>query len=447
MFLSETTERHSFPNRQDIISKSLWNSLFLYIYKQKYFFNDPILKTTNLYLLILLPFLSLAQELPCKASLKANRGHQFSMSEPKTEACSFIEKDKQVLIRYAPTHNHIVVQYNKTTLWEFKTSGGEIEGPLYIEKNSQGDVVLEDSIDPKARHRKTYMDFFYSSHVVSSKIYYPGKRLASCIYYSRINGWDSLTKAWYTNGIPKTLHVKNLWGSDSVVVQWDSRGVLRSRTTDADLEYYYETGILQEKSSLKEPRSSYLYNEAGILEKTTRDTLIETTVCKQQKTFYPTGILKSVEYYSSSDIPCLTWLLYTPAGILKSKVNKGPILNTENPPKDPWVDAPYEAFSKAESRPEFPGGEGKFKAYMNAALADLLCKSKVPLNGAYTLRYGTDESGKPFFISIDGLQAQETRSLFEAIFSRMPLWKPGRLSGKTIGMQYAVELQVEKIKD
>ena len=406
-----------------------------------------IMNSSLLYLSIFLPFLSVAQPKPCKANLKANRGHQLSMGEPKTEACSFIEKDKQVLIRYAPTHNHVIVQHNKTALWEFNTSGGEIEGSLYIEKNNQGDVVLEDSIAPKARHRKKYLDFFYSSHVVSSKIYYPGKRLASCVYYSLVNGWDSLTREWYTNGIPKNLHIKNLWGSDSVVVQWDSSGVLRSRTSDAGFEHYYETGILQEKSSLKEPRSSHFYNEAGVLEKARRDTLIETAVCRQQKTFYPTGILKSVEYYSSSDIPCLTWLFYTPAGVLKSKVNKGPILITVNPTEDKWAEPPYEVFSKVESLPQFPGGDGKFKEYMSTALADLLCKSEVPLSGAYTLRYGTDESGKPFFISIDGQEAEKNLSRFKAIFDQMPVWKPGRLSGKTIGMHYAVGLRVENIKN
>lgn len=400
------------------------------------------MKTPLLYLFLFLTVLSFAQAEPCKARLKANRRYLLTMGEPKTEACSFIIKDKQVLIRYDTTYNKISVQVNKIPLWEFKTVGGEIEGPLYIEKNSRGDVILKDSIDPKARHRKKYLDFFYSNHVVSSKTYYPGNQPASFIYYSLVNGWDSLTREWYTNGIPKNLHVKNLWGADSVVVQWDSSGVLRSHITDAGLEYYYETGILQEKSSLKDPRRSYYYNESGILEKATRDTLIGIVICKQQKIFYPTGILKSVEYYSSSNIPCLTWLYYSSSGTLKSKVNKGPVLITMNLPEERWSEPPYEVFSSVESRPEFPGGERKFREYMNIALADLLCKSEAAMSGTYTLRYGIDESGKPFFISIGGQEAEKTQHLFTRLFDKMPLWKPGRLSGKVIGEYYAAELHI-----
>lgn len=403
-----------------------------------------IMKSPLLYFLFFLPFLSFAQTKPCKTNLKANRGHLLTMSEPKTEACCFREKDKQVLIRYQPTYNMVTVKYNATTLWEFKTASGEIEGPLYTEKNSRGDVILEDSIDAKARHRKKYLDFFYSNHIVSSKTYYSGKRPASCIYYSRVNGWDSLTKEWYTNGLPKSLCYKNLWGSDSALVQWDSSGILRSYASNIRTEYYYSTGILQEKSSLKEPKNSWSYNEEGILEKTTCDTLIDNVICKQHMTFYPTGILKSVEYYSSSNIPCLTWLLYTPSGILKSKVNKGPILITGNPPEDMWEEPPYKVFSSVESKPEFPGGDRKFKEYMKTALADLLCKSEVAMSGTYILRFGVDEQGKPFFISIEGKEAGKTTSLFAVVFSNMPLWRPGRLAGKAIGEYYAAELSITK---
>lgn len=406
------------------------------------------MKTPILYVLLFLPFLSLAQAEPCKARLKANRGHVLTMGKPEQEASRFSFGDRTITIYDCPGDDSVYI-YNKGRLFSaFTVSGNEITSSYNEYDADKRYMIMKDSINPqKGRHKKTY-PLFASNHVVSSQTFYPNQQPAVYIYYSLVNGSDSVRKEWYHNGLPRLLEVYETPGSSFTYkfrMHWDSSGILRNSHDAVASASYYPNGIIQTRILHAKPGIATWYNEEGIIQELSYDTLISGITCRYKKTFYPTGILKNVEYYCSGT-PCLTWGFYSPEGILKQSIKKGPLVTGPNEPEPVPEEPLYDHVRYVEQVAEFPGGHSKLMEYMKGKLDEIICKSEVELKDSYRLHFYIRTDGKPVFAKIEGFNADRLNTLFSSLFESMPLWRAGKRQGLYAQDQYVAILSVEKKK-
>lgn len=399
-------------------------------------------RSLSLLFLILSGFIASAQENTCKPSLKANRHKVLKLGDASIEGTEYRSGDITYLSDYLTSNRRrIQVKSSNRLISEFYMEGAEISGNVYREYDLSGKIKLTDSLDQKkGRHTKSYLGYFSSSHVVSSTRHYPNGNPESSTYYNLRKGEDSIIKTWYSNRFPKSYRIKNYWQSDSVVTKWDSTGILRERRTSAGTELYYPDGVLMLKVL---PYSKWSYSPDGILEEVSRDTLIAGKACRQKKTFYPGGILKSVEYYSN-DEPCYTWTFYTSEGLFKNKVKKGAPTALEIGVG--MVEAEYapEIFAYVEQNPEYPGGDQAFRNEMEKRMVGLLCKSKTEWSGSYKLRYTINESGEAVFQGLQGINADLLSASFAALFTGLPKWKPGKQNGRAMTVHFVVEVSVKE---
>ena len=225
-----------------------------------------------------------------------------------------------------------------------------------------------------------------------------------------------------------------------MVTKWDSTGILRERTNSAGTELYYPDGILMLRVL---PHSKWSYSSHGILEDVSRDTMIAGKTCEQKKTFYASGILKSVEYYNNGE-PCYTWTFYTSEGLFKNTVKKG--LPTALETGVGMVAAEYapEFYAYVEENPIYPGGDQAFRKEMEKRLSDLLCQSETEITGTYKLRYLVNEFGEVLVRGLEGANADKLTGSFVALFSGMPKWKPGKQNGQTMSVRFILNLSVNE---
>lgn len=385
-----------------------------------------------------------AQDKACKPALKANRHKVLRLGNASIEGTEYRIGDLHFQIKapgtyLASSYRKITVRQSGKILAEFNTSGSEISDKLYREYNLTGKLKMIDSLG-FGTHLKTYMGFFQSSRVSSSTTYYTNGSPAGYVRYNPHNGHEAVIKEWYTNYFPKSYRIKNCWQSDSVVTKWDSTGILRERRTSAGTELYYPDGVLMLKVL---PNSKWSYTPDGILEDVSRDTLIAGKTCRQKKTFYPNGILKSVEYYSN-DEPCYTWTFYTPEGLFKHKLKKGPPTALEIGVGMVEDEYAPEIFTYVEQHPEYPGGDHAFRNDMEKRMVGLLCKSETELSGSYKLRYTVNESGEAVFHGLEGINAELLSPSFAGLFNGLPKWKPGKQNGRLMTVHFAIDVSVKE---
>ncbi len=402
----------------------------------------------SLYLIVLFlglsAFRATAQDKPCKPSLKANRHKALRLGDASIEGTEYRIGDRHFQLKapgayLASSYRKVTIRQSGKILAEFNTSGSEISDKIYREYDLSGKLIIIDSLG-FGMHVKTYMGFFQSNRVGSSTLYYPNGNLARYVSYSRRNGHEAVIKEWYSNRFPKSIRIKNYWQSDSVVTKWDSTGILRERTNSAGTELYYPDGVLMLKVW---PYSKWSYSPDGILEDVSRDTLIAGKTCQQKKTFYPGGILKSVEYYSNEK-PCYTWTFYTPEGLFKNKVTKGSPTALEIGVEMVAAEYAPEIFTYVEQNPEYPGGDHAFRNEMEKRMADLLCQSKSELSGSYKLGYTINESGEAVFHGLQGINADLLSPFFAGLFTGLPKWKPGKQNGRAMTVHFVVDVSVKE---
>lgn len=389
-------------------------------------------------------FIATAQDKPCKPSLKANRHKVLRLGDASIEGTEYRFGDLHVQLKapgtyQASSYRKVTIRQSGKILAEFNTSGSEISDKIYREYNLSGKLTMMDSLG-FGMHLKTYMGFFQSSRVGSSTLYDANGNPARYVSYNRRNGHEAVIKEWYANHFPKSIRIKNYWQSDSVVTKWDSTGILRERRTSAGTELYYPDGVLMLKVL---PYSKWSYSPDGILEEVSRDTLIAGKACRQKKTFYPGGILKSVEYYSN-DEPCYTWTFYTSEGLFKNKVKKGAPTAMEIGVGMVEVEYAPEIFAYVEQNPEYPGGYQAFRNEMEKRMVGLLCKSKTEWSGSYKLRYTINESGEAVFQGLQGINADLLSASFAALFTGLPKWKPGKQNGRAMTVHFVVGVSVKE---
>lgn len=414
--------------------------LFKAAFKMTFYFHS--IRYILFLLLTFSDFLLSAQDKPCKPILKANRHKEIVLGDSRMKSTEFKIGGRSVLTEHLTSNrNKVTVRQSSQVLTEFYTDEAGISGNVYREYDSGGKLKMTDSLDQsRGMRKKTYLDFFYSNHVVSSTLHYPNGNSASRVYYSLKTGKDSVIKTWYSNRFPKSILMKGNWQPDSVIIKWDSTGILREYTTTTSSELYYPNGILMRKTG---PYSKWFYSMNGILEETSRDTILSGMPCEQKKTFYPNGILKSVEYYSNGE-PCHTWSFYTSEGLLKNKVKKGPPKALEFGVG--MVEAEYapEFFTYVEESPEYTGGYEAFRKEMNIRMAGLLCKSETELSGNYLLHFTVNELGKTIFAGLEGVNADKLADSFAGLINNMVRWKPGKKNGRAIIVHFVAEVQIKE---
>lgn len=385
-----------------------------------------------------------AQDKACKPALKANRHKVLRLGDVSTEGTEYRIGDRHFQIKapgtyQASSYRKVTMRQSGKILAEFNTSGSEISDTIYRQYGPSGKLTLMDSLG-SGMHVKTYPGFFRSSRVSSSTLYDANGNPTRYVSYSRRNGYEAVIKEWYSNHFLKSYRVKNCRQWDSIVMKWDSTGILRERRTSAETGLYYPDGVLMLKIL---PTGKWSYNPDGILENVSRDTLIAGKTCQQKKTFYPGGILKSVEYYNNG-APCCTWTFYTPEGLLKNKVKKGPPTAPETGTGMVEAEDIPEIFIYVEQYPEYPGGDHAFRNDMEKRMAGLLCKSETEVTGSYKLRFTVNESGEAIFLGLEGINAGQLRSSFAGLFTGLRKWKPGKQNGQTMSVHFVVDVSVKK---
>lgn len=412
---------------------------------------------------LLVSFAMAAQNKPCDPVVKANRKKKLVITEAyKLESLSLSFHDKDVLIHYGNSYETVFLQKNKLMLAVFHTRQGEIIDQEYAENDINGNLVMVDSIDHvKGKHSKHYLNYLYTStHVVLSKRYYPGNRLASAVYYSLLNGRDSVIKEWYTNGLLKSLRFKHMvpvdsvdliersfrnndlrasinW-PDSVSFAWDSTGILRRSSNPATTHSYYANGVLKSQNLRIAPWPSYQYNPEAILEMRSRDTVLKGVLCRYQTTFYPTGILQSEEFICG-DTPCYTSTFYSPEGTLKKRIYKGPLLGSGI---QLGVHVPRATMEFFGTAPIVASPRSGHLRYLISAFTDVLCQNEGVMEGTYLLKFQVSETGKASFISFDGKGSGNLAVLFSDVFNRMEPWYPTRFD-KFCNSVFTMELTIK----
>lgn len=364
------------------------------------------------------------------------------MGEHQLKAYEFSTGGRNYELRYDNGSGRVTATKDGRVITRFLMKHGGIEGPAYIEYDQQGEVSMIDSIDhKKGKHQKTYPGYFISYSVFSSTLFYKTGLPSKTTFYSLVTGNDSLVKAWYRNGFPKSMDIRNRRGQDSVLTKWDSTGILRETVTGSHTCRYYPGGILQTKRTRVRMQNSRFFPEPEHPSKK-QDTLLDYVWCEQEQNFYPDGVLQSIGYYNSGK-RCLTWNYYNPQGKFERNTNEGPALNLK-----PVLTAAPERISDflnpVELRPEFPGGQQKLYQYMHLALADVLCKSDVVLHGSYNITYTVDKTGQASFISTDRQDTGNLPQLLKPVFEAMPAWKPGMYQSTAARTEFVMELIIKK---
>ncbi len=363
-----------------------------------------------------------AQSETCKAHVRANRGHTMTYSNFTLQEASF-SNGHQFYVTSKGTYDSVYVE----SKWNFNTSfkagsrgdtyGTNVSSPFIVYK--YGDVLLVDSLHPNGRkgYLHNYFDMYQSDKVAVT--YNPEERSRK---YSSVNGKDSLFMVNNPKGTISKMVWYDRYGNDTATKLWNAAGIISNYNNRAGYRIYHFDGALQSLTS---------------------DTLIDDRLVSSQTIYYPNGNPKSIVYYCQS-APCHTWRYYNEQGILTHTVQKAAITSFPNTAYGVAEIRPDPIFTYVIQMPEYPGGIYKFKAYMNAQLADLLCKSAVKLQGTYQIRMQLNpDNGSITFLDAKGLNAAALTQGFAEICSGMPRWRPGKRNGRNIKHIFVVEAKVE----
>jgi len=398
-----------------------------------------------LLLFILLTGTTLAAQIKsCKARVRANRHKIIVMQEPQRLNYSLgLSESKTIEVQYAKDSDRVNLYEHGYPTVSFQIKGVEVISTHYIDYHKNGRIRTIDSIGAgPGGHTKNYIFLFSSHHIWLSRSYYPNGQLATRTRY-RPDGGSAFLDEWYSNGSPKSTTAYSHQHTVLKTMRWDSSGVLRQLLADSIELLYYPNGVLQSRSTTRWPHTTVHYSEAGIMRELAYDTLIGKALCMHKKTYSANGILQSLEYYSNAG-PCLNWSFYTPEGILKQRIDKGPVLMNANPPEEAHqFDPPEYPFIQVEQQPEFPGGYAKFRGYMHNGLADVLCRCDVALKSSFQLRIRIESSGRVTCSGSYGALPGNLSSLLHALIEQMPQWNPGKRQGIKTNEEFLLEFEVK----
>ncbi len=258
---------------------------------------------------------------------------------------------------------------------------------------------------------------YFDGNFESSAVHATTNTARRSLRYYRRAGTDSAYLVRHANGAPQLLVRYDAYGADSLTQQWSEDGVLTMRRAAQrhDERTYYPDGVLQ----------THRYDTSGPL-----------GYC--HKEYHPSGALKAVAFFQEGE-PAGTWRHYGADGHL---------LRTEK--KKRAIDSlMYGVVEAAPPPPEIPTivdqmheASKDFGAVLAQQLDQVLCRSRVALDGKYTVIFIVDEAGKLITTGAAGQNAEAIAPDLKAVFAALPAWRPRRLNGRPMRSKMALYFKV-----
>ncbi len=280
----------------------------------------------------------------------------------------------------------------------------------------QGGEEWTDTLDAPGTGGRTqrYFDNIFESRNVRATTNAARRSLR---YYQH-NGLDSLYLIRHANGAPQLLTRYDAYGADSLTQQWSAAGILTVRRAAQrnDERTYYPDGVLQ----------THRYDTSG-------------PVGYCHKEFHSNGALKLVAFFQEGE-PAGTWRHYGEDGrLLRTEKMKRAIDSlmygvVEAAPPPPQI------YTIVDQMPE---ARGDFGAMLAPQLAQVLCRSREPLDGKYFVTFIIDEAGKVVMSGLKGQNAAAIEPDLKSVFAALPAWKPGRFNGRAVRTKMAVPFLVK----
>lgn len=316
------------------------------------------------------------------------------------------------------TYDSCVISYGETVIATFNSKSRYIITPEFTEKDDiNGQWIAYKLCHTKIGHgmdAPNLFGFFYAA-VLSETHYHP-------------------------NGMMKMQQLNTYYGSDSVVRNWTTQGIIESYSDQHNSYNYYPSGVLKMAAHINWPRSEIRYNSNGTMSEMWMDTMIKGHYLRYVK-LYNEGVLNKEEFYEDT-LKVHTWTEYNRKGVLIKTVVKSKLTERIRMIGDAEMLAPDKMYMNVEQTANYPGGEEKLTQdlmfQINRALQS---QSNGEVIESLSLTFSVDENGEMMLRSMAGCYYEQ--SLYTTLgkyIKALPKWRPARLNGKPITSLYTVKL-------
>jgi|GEM_PF-2699860 len=369
-----------------------------------------------------------AQKTICKPKTKANKNKALVFEDVKFSHAVWQHGDMDVIY----IHDSVKVTKGNIRITAYKVENGLLAGPKYMEYRADGTIKQIDSLSTDDKWRlKGYLGSF-CGRAVYHRAYDTNGIINRTIYYKQ-NGKDSIRQDWYPNGLLYQTVRTDITGADSSTHIWNKEGLLQS---------------------IKTPGSLKKYSPSGYLQTNTIDTIVvggdgfgflSRRMVECRKTYYPTGILSSLMFYCEG-MPCHTWFDYAENGQLAKTETKESIFSIPYSQMVERIEPIDYLPISDEMEPKIPGGKEHLAQYLNEKLAEVSCKSTLPLSGIYKIEFTVTTDGKSIFENMTGTNHAAIQEAVKLTVQKLPWWIPGKMDGKYITTSFILTLSLKKIK-
>ena len=356
----------------------------------------------------------------CKPAIRANRGKRIQILNNEAKSFSWTDPTDLSSITmemHTGRKDSATLKRNGNPFPALRTDGVNILSERYVESDSEGRLRRIDSLMPGQPANATYFGLLYA--------------------HTRV------ARFYHENGIPSKTIWKSVNGADSVTEMWNAGGIMLSRITGSRETEWTEEGIIREDRQTKWPNQVRSFNTEGILKSVRIDTMVKETyrvTCLRD--YYPSGILRSTRYFYY-ETPCLTWLEYDEKGVLRKETPHSPL---DILPPEAVLEMAPEIYWVVDERGGYSLGKDAWINELHTLLTGLLCTSREPLSGNYSISYQAT-GDRVELIATEGLNADALeQSLRQFMAEHAGKWYPLKHNGIQIDEVQTVTFSVAPVK-
>lgn len=285
---------------------------------------------------------------------------------------------------------------------------GRILSPVTFDYVEDGNMLTDSIVPGKKGKSKYYFDKLLYTDALLLKV----DLMKNAEWYYNEKGQDSLLIVSFEGDVSLMSWFRN--GKDSLERRWNDKG-----------------GLIYEKSG----RITQKWNDEQRLIERAFDTLIQGNTVECIKSWYPSGVLKSVRYFYF-DVACLDWEYYNEQGKLVQLLKKKRL--AEISPEVYAIDpAPVRVIQVRDE-----DVTQVFKEELNHKLSELLYRTKAKPEGTYQVQVWLEASGKLKLNKLDGEYADVVGPDIDTIFNELSGAKPAQRNGRPYAQLLQLTLKV-----
>lgn len=351
-----------------------------------------------------------SQETGCVPRKQANRDKVWRFESYTVLESEYRIEQNKIRIVHGAKEDSIYFQGQSSTIVStfITDKEGRILSPVTFDYVEDGNMLTDSIVPGKKGKSKYYFDKLFYTDALLLKV----DLIKNAEWYYNEKGQDSLLIVSFEGDVSLMSWFRD--GKDSLERRWNAKGGL----------IYEKAGQITQKWN----------DEQRLIEKAF-DTLIKGNTVECIKSWYPSGVLKSVRYFYF-DVACLDWEYYNEQGKLVQLLRKKrldeitPMVYAIDPAPIRVIQVQDEDVAQV------------FKQELNRKLSEILCRTKIKPEGTYQVQVWLEASGKLILNKLDGEYADVIGPEMETFFRELTGARPAQRNGRPYAQLLQLTLKV-----